>query len=454
MAGLAPDPIPAVLSRLAPFGQCWVAYSGGLDSTALLHALLAQGEPLLGRLRVVHLDHGLHPRSADWAEQCRRHCESLGLPFRRCRLGLRPVPGASLEAVAREARYRAFASLLEPGDLVATAHHRDDQAETLLLALLRGSGVHGLAAMPVIAPLGQGRLVRPLLDVSRATLESYVRGLGLSWIDDPSNALVEMDRNYLRHRVLPLLHARWPGVSAVLARSAGHCAEAASHLDGVATDWLTRCAGARPGTLSRPALLGLERPQCKAVLRLWLRRGGFGAPNARLLDRILDEVLPARADADPVVSWRGCAVRRYRDQLFALPPLPPSPAGRVIAWSTAPEAAPLRLPDGLGWLQWSRAAAPSAWSWPPGEDLTIRFAPIGQSCRARATGPRRPLKKLFQDAGIPPWLRHYIPMLFVGEALVAIAGLCGCSTDGLPGDLGDSVRWTGHPWEGLGFFRD
>lgn len=453
MAGLAPDPIPAVLSRLVPFDQCWIAYSGGLDSTALLHALLDQGEPLLGRLRVVHIDHGLHPSSADWAEQCRLHCESLGLPFRLYRLGLRRVPGASLEAVAREARYRALASLLGSGDLMLTAHHQDDQAETLLLALLRGSGVHGLAAMPVETHLGLGRLVRPLLEVPRAALERYVRGLGLSWIDDPSNDALRMDRNYLRQRILPRLRERWPGASVTLARSAAHCGEAARILDGVAAELLARCLGERPGTLAISALGGLEWAWRKAVLRLWLRQRGFVAPPTRQLACILDELLPARADADPLVAWTGCEVRRYRDDLFALAPLPPSPAGLALTWVVGPGSDSLELPGGLGRLQWLAGGTE-----PPGlacqrQVLTIRFGPTGHSCRPRATAPRRPLKKLFQDLGVPPWLRQYVPMIFIDEQLVAVAGLCGCLVEGQDLARVETVAWLGHPWEGLGLLQ-
>jgi tRNA(Ile)-lysidine synthase len=179
------------------------------------------------------------------------------------RLHLTPIPGESLEATAREARYRALADMLRPGDLMLTAHNQDDQAETLLLALLRGSGVHGLAAMPREAGLGRGRLVRPLLDVPRATLEQYVRSFGLSWIEDPSNASLRMDRNYLRNSVVPLLRARWPGFSATLSRSAGHCAEAAQLVDGLAAELMEACVGAHPGTLGIRALGALERSRAR-----------------------------------------------------------------------------------------------------------------------------------------------------------------------------------------------
>jgi tRNA(Ile)-lysidine synthase len=448
MTGGVPERLAEVLRRLGPFGDCWVAFSGGTDSTALLHAAATRPDHAPGTLRAIHIDHGLHPDSPLWAEHCRRICHTLGVPLVvRC-LNLEPIPGESLEATAREARYRALAKVLRPGDLMLTAHNQDDQAETLLLALLRGSGVHGLAAMPREAGLGRGRLVRPLLDVPRATLEKYVRAFGLSWIEDPSNASDRMDRNYLRNGVVPLLRARWPGFSATLSRSAAHCAEAAQLVDGLASELMDVCAGAHPGTLGIRALMALERSRCKVVLRLWLRRRGFALPDRRHLARILDEVLPARADADPLVAWFGCEVRRYRDDLFALDPLPPSPGALTIG--RAPSGTPpvLELPPGLGWLQWEDTS--------DGSELapTVRFGLTEQTCRPRPTSRQRTLKNLFQEAGIPRWLRPYVPLVFSGDILIAVAGVCGCHDASRDQTTHEVPQWHGHPWESLGLFRD
>ncbi|RKT43325.1 tRNA lysidine(34) synthetase TilS [Thiocapsa rosea] len=455
MTGRVPERLAEALCRLGPFGDCWVAFSGGTDSTALLHAAAARADDVPGTLRAIHIDHGLQPDSPLWADHCRRICDVLGVPLVvRC-LHLKPIPGESLEATAREARYRALAAVLRPGDLMLTAHNQDDQAETLLLALLRGSGVHGLAAMPRESELGQGRLVRPLLDVPRATLAQYVRFFGLSWIEDPSNASLRMDRNYLRNRVVPVLRARWPGLSATLSRSAGHCAEAAHLVDGLASELMDRCAGAHPGTLGIRALGGLGGSRRKAVLRLWLRRRGFALPDARHLERILDEVLPACADADPLVAWFGCEVRRYRDDLFALAPLPPPPGALMIR--RAPSGVPpvLALPKGLGWLQWADASGGSEQARRAEMATTTRvcFGSIGQTCRPRPTSRRRTLKNLFQETGIPRWLRPYVPLVFSGETLIAVAGVCGCCDESRDQAAHEIPQWLGHPWEDLGLFR-
>jgi tRNA(Ile)-lysidine synthase len=448
-----PERLAETFRRLGPFGDCWVAFSGGTDSTALLYAAATRPDHSPRTLRAIHIDHGLHPDSPRWAEHCRRICDALGVPLMVYRLNLKPIPGESLEATAREARYRALAAVLRPGDLMLTAHNQDDQAETLFLALLRGSGVHGLAAMPREAELGRGRLVRPLLDVPRATLEQYVRSCGLSRIEDPSNASVRIDRNYLRNSVVPLLRARWPGLSATLSRSAGHCAEAAQLVDGLASELMEACGGACPGTLGIRALGALERPRRKAVLRLWVRRRGFVLPDRRHLARILDEIIPARADADPLVAWSGCEVRRYRDDLFALDPLPPSPGALTIR--RAPSGTPprLELPTGLGWLQWSAATDASQQARQSQAPPTVRFGTTGLTCRSRPTSRRRTLKNLFQEAGIPRWLRPYVPLVFSGDTLIAVAGVCGCHEETHGGGTHELPQWRGHAWEDLALFR-
>ncbi|NCA69971.1 MAG: tRNA lysidine(34) synthetase TilS [Sphingobacteriia bacterium] len=451
MAGPAPARLAEVLARVVPFADCWIAFSGGLDSTALLHAALAQRESLPGRLRAVHVDHGLQAGSSDWAAHCLAVCAALDVPLVVRRLDLRLGRGESLEAVARESRYRAMLSLLDAGDLLLTAHHREDQAETLLLALLRGSGVSGLAAMPTVSARGGGRLVRPFLELPRAVLEEYVSGLGGAWVEDPSNQAWHLDRNYLRHAVMPMLRARWPAADATLARSAGHCAEADAIIEEVADGLLAECAGARPGTLGIGRLLGLSRPRRKAVLRLWLRRQGRGAPDARQLERILDEVLTARADADPLVAWTGCEVRRHRDDLFALSPLPPAPAGLTIRWSPVQGDPVLRLPQGLGRLCWPAARRGGE---PRPSLIEVGFGPIAQVCRSHPRRPRRSLKRLFQEAGIPVWLRPYVPLLLVDGQLLAVAGVCACASGEGEHPGVDVPLWVGHPWEALALFRD
>lgn len=443
MSGFDPVQLAARLASFASAPRCWIAFSGGLDSSVLLSAAAAIRAQIPGALHAVHIDHGLQTDSGLWAARCQSRCEALAVPLVIRRLGLQPPPGASIEAIAHTARYRAFVELLGPGELLLTAHNRDDQAETLLLALLRGSGVQGLAAMPFAAPLGAGHLVRPLLDVTRDTLSAYARAQGLDWSEDPSNGDTALDRNYLRHRILPLLRERWPAVSTVLARSASHCAEAADLSERLAAATLAGLRGERRGTLDIPALSRLDRSLQKAALRLWIKQAGFTAPDARHLDRILDEVLPARADANPLVAWTGGEVRRYRDALFVLAPLPcpPSPATE-IQWSVGDVIATLELPQGLGRLVWRPAVDGKS----EPQRLRVRFGQTGLSCRISATGHARPLKKLFQEAGIPVWLRPYVPLIFADKSLLTVGGICRCRRQETAVASEVELHWLGHPW--------
>jgi len=446
MPAFSPQYLLSRLARLRDTRRCWIAYSGGMDSEVLLHAAAAVRDRLQPELRAVHLDHGLHPDAPQWADHCRASCTRLGVPVEVLMLAVQPRRGESLEAAAREARYAALAALLEPGDLLLTAHHRGDQAETLLLALMRGSGVRGLAAMSVVSPLGTGRLVRPLLDVGRAELLAYAQGHGLGWVNDPSNQDLARDRNFLRHRVLPLLAQRWPAAEVALARSAGHCREADHLITDLAAQTAAGLRGGRPGSLSISRLRRLDPALGRAVLRHWIAERGFRPPDAKHLGRILGEVMTARADATPLVAWRGCEVRRHRDDLFALLPLPPVPGSEPLLWSMDV----LQLPSGLGRLRLldsDGAKMEPTVVWAGG--LSVRFGAQGATCWDRARGHHRSLKNLFQEGGVPAWLRPYVPLVFAQGALIAVAdvSLCGPSrTDRRPGF---ALRWEGCPWEDL-----
>ncbi len=437
----------AVLRGFTDAPRYWVAYSGGLDSSVLLDLVAGLREPLALRLSAVHVDHGLHPASGVWAQRCASRCEELGVPLVVRRIDVPKTAGQGPEAAARAARYAALAGLLGPGDPMLVAHHRDDQAETLLLALLRGAGVRGLAAMPDVAPLGQGYLVRPLLGFPRAALRSYAEARGLDWIDDPSNLDLDLDRNWLRGQVLPRLVERWPATDRTLARSAGHCAEAAVLVERLAAVEAARVRGGCLGTLSVVGLGALDPVLCRAVLRHWLAALGLPTPDSRHLARVIDEAMTARVDASPLVAWPGCEVRRYRDDLFAMAPLSPSVQGRELPWASGV----LDLPAGLGRLHLRDAAgtdvSPETLGWGP---LRVRFGVQGLRCRPQGGARHRPLKHLYQEAGVPPWLRGYVPLVFAGNTLVAVGDLWLCAGE-RPGDRLDlKLVWVGHPW--LGFW--
>lgn len=406
-----PEQLLQNLHRLPQAKRYWIALSGGLDSTVLLHAL----SQLRLSLAAIHVDHGLSPESANWSRQCRDLCEGLGIELVEQQVEVNRQ-GKGLEAAAREARYTAFNSVLGEGEMLLTAHHQDDQAETLLLQLLRGGGVRGLAAMPECRPLGQGWLGRPLLHFSRQTLQAYAEDNGLSWVDDPSNFDTSLERNYLRHELMPQLEERQQGVKAVLARSADHFAESSELLDELAEQDLAGIEN-KASWLSISGLLKLNPARQRNVLRFWFRHQGLAVPDSRNLKRVFDELIPAGEDAEPLVHWPGAEVRRYRERLFAMPPLAALDEELfMFPW-------PGELPEGLGKLTTERVLGKGIKEAYLQNKLTVGWRQGGERIAPPGRSGHHSLKKLYQEAGIPPWERQRRPLIYIDGELAQVAGL-------------------------------
>ncbi|GAB2492189.1 tRNA lysidine(34) synthetase TilS [Arenimonas alkanexedens] len=386
-----------------------VAFSGGMDSTVLLHWLASSPAIRSDGLRVLHVDHGLHPDSAAWAAHCADFCRKHDLSLEICRVAVDGA-GRGLEAAAREARYGALAAGLQPGERIALAHHRDDQAETVLLRLLRGAG-DGLAAMRPLRPFGPGWLWRPLLGAPRTALARYAREHGLAWVEDPSNAHDRADRNYLRHHVLPRLTERWPQADAGLARSASLLAGQVELLADEDARRLAQVQGLDPATLSVPALLGLAPGWRDRVLRLWVNSLALPPLSAEGLRAINEELIPAREDGEPRLSWSGAVVRRWRDLLHAGPELPPLPADFACVWDGR---VPLSLPSGdlFSLSPTGSFAAP----------LQVRARQGGERLVLAGRGHSSELKQVLQALGLPPWLRARLPLLFDADGVLLAAG--------------------------------
>ncbi len=407
-----------------------VGFSGGVDSTVLLHLLYearAQGV-LIAPLHALHVNHVMQADADHWQEHCRDVCATLQVPFDAVRVPVVPLAGASLEETARDARHAVFAAALQPGEVLALAQHRDDQLETVLFRLLRGSGAAGLAGMPRSRPCGRGVLLRPLLKAGREDLLSFARARKLVWIEDVSNANERFDRNFLRGTILPLLSGRWPGLAGAVQRSARLSGEAALLLDDLAAIDLAPTGQPIAGTLCVDALLPLSEMRQRNALRLWLQQlcaqKAFAAPTHQVLERLVTEVLPAEPDAEPLLTWgegnAAVELRRYRNLLHVFAPLPVLP--EALSWST--ERGSLTLPGPLGALE---LVASGGKGLPRDrlKDVQVRFRNGGELVKA-AGRPTRPLKKFLQEAGIPPWLRERVPLLYVGGELVAVADLLIC----------------------------
>ncbi|MGH8030369.1 MAG: tRNA lysidine(34) synthetase TilS [Arenimonas sp.] len=412
------DPSPSRLDLPAlPAAPILVGLSGGMDSTVLLHALAADPAARARGLRAIHVDHGLHVASLDWAEHCIRACAELGieLAVRRMRV---VGDGCGPEAAARSARLAAFADELRPGEWLAVAHHQEDQAETLLLRLLRASGGEGLAAMRPTRPFARGTLWRPLLELPRSRLRAYADAHGLRWIEDPSNAQVVFDRNFLRHRVLPVLAERWPRAAASLGRSATLLAGDADLLAEETARRLAQLQGLDPGVIARGRLQA-ESPAWRArLLRAWIASLGLAPLPARSLAAIEADLLPARDDAQACVAWPGAEVRAWRDGLYADAGRPALPADWSVTW------------DGRGALPLPTGHALSCVDTGGGDPLPAlaTLAPLRLSARQGGERLRLPgrththaVKKLLQALDVPPWERERLPLAHAADGeLVAV----------------------------------
>ncbi len=407
-----------------PKAPCyWVAYSGGLDSHVLLHTMAQIRERLRGSLRAIHVHHGLQSEADQWLQHAIDESQRLDIELTALKLDLQPAKGESLEAVARDARYQAMGALLGRGDMLLTAQHQNDQAETLLLQLMRGSGPSGLAAMPELVALGEAWLVRPLLDITRAELLNYAQQHKLSWVEDGSNADLRFDRNYIRHQLMPLIERRWPAANSTIARSARHCAEAQQLIDHLAAGDFLQVRVRGNNRLSVTALRQLPVPRCRAVLRHWITMQGFQSPSAVQLERIVTEVLDAAEDRLPLVAWDGAEVRRFRDQLFLMVPLLPHEPSTILAWDDGPL---LSLPSGLGLLH-VRIGSEALDVWSQGR-VEVRFRRGGERCQRQGEAVSRPLKKVFQESlKIPPWLRDRVPLIYINDELAAVADFFLCA---------------------------
>lgn len=399
--------------RTAPAWR--IAFSGGLDSSVLLHLLAdwarhAQLPPLFA----IHVHHGLQAVADDWPEHCAQFCARLDIPLQIVKVQV--APGASLEQAARHARYAAFSERLEQGELLLSAQHRDDQAETLLFRLVRGAGVRGLAAMPAIRSLGRGKLVRPLLDCSRAELQAYAQSRGLVWVEDPSNADERFSRNFLRSQVMPLLAERWPQVTANIARSARHQGEAQQLLDELAemdlaaAHGVSACPWLTLPSLELSAVSALSDARQRNLLRYWL------APLTRLPDSDhwagWCDLRDAATDAAPIWKLADGELHRADGRLWWLsgdwlrPLQPLDLPGDALVDS-------FELP-GNGRVQLSGELPQGRWH--------LRYRLGGESLQVPGRG-RRDLKRLLNEMRAPAFVRSRLPLLFDGDELVAVANL-------------------------------
>lgn len=397
----------------------WIGFSGGLDSTVLLHALVQLNLPVT--LRALHINHQISPNADAWQRQCAQFCTQLNLPFHAEKVRVKNT-GKGIEDAAREARYKVFEQHVGAGDYLFTAHHSNDQAETLLLRLMRGTGPRGLAAIAGERKLaGGGKLIRPLLHFSRTELEVYAHKQQLSWVDDESNQDDHYDRNFLRNQVVPLLQMRWPVFMRKWQQTAELCAQQEILLEEFAQQDLERAnirverAGQSIDLLWLKSLSSARRQN---LVRFWLRTANCESPETAHWQQLETQLFSAREDANVDITWAQNSLRPYQDRLFLLPVELPVLELRLVEV----------IADGNSGIKYLRANLPG---------LQIRYRTGGERCKPMGRNHSQTLKKLLQEYQLEPWLRDWVPLVYSEENLVAVGDLWVC--DGYVAAAGDSA---------------
>lgn len=362
-----------------------IAYSGGIDSHVLLHALASLQAELSLSLRVIHINHGIHVDSKKWAQHCELMSHQLNIPYRSYEINIQKNNGDSLEEAARDARYAIFSEMMNSNDVLLTAHHESDQAETYLLQLCRGAGIPGLSCMPVMKSFSKGHHARPLLFVPKKQILQYAQQHALNFIEDSSNFNTNFSRNFMRHEVLPLLDQHYPNVASAIARSAAHTQEANYLLDELAAEILENIKGSKLNTLSIKKLSELSLVKQKCVLRYWIKKLNIKLPNSKKFEELIYQMHHAANDRSMKIEWDNACVRKYRDDLYLLT------NSKII----------YEIPEEF-------------------KNNEIKYRQGGEIIFYK--NHHRELNKCFQAWGIPPWERDTIPLIYVGGTIVCIPG--------------------------------
>ncbi|GAB7229633.1 tRNA lysidine(34) synthetase TilS [Vibrio rotiferianus] len=414
-----------VLDRYYQSGSKIVlAFSGGVDSRLLLELLSRYQQvnstgnnPI--KCHAVYVHHGLSSNADDWADKCLMWAEQVGITCSVEQVSLDINSGDSIELLAREARYQVLSKHIQAGDLLLTGQHADDQVETFLLALKRGSGPKGLSSMAESMPFAGGMLVRPLLAIKREQIEAAAKEEGLDWVEDESNQDTRYDRNFLRHRIVPDLSERWPSIHQAVQRSASLCAQQEALLDELLGAVFERALKSDL-SLSIDELATHSDLVRARLIRMWLAKLNANMPTQVQLNLIWNEVGLAQQDANPKLQLKQGEVRRFQNRLYWV-----TETADVTTWQSDIQTdTALVLPERLGELTLNTSSEQATIALPPQPELLrVTFNPEGLSAHPTTRNHSRKLKKLFQEYNVPSWLRRQIPILMYQNQVVAVAGL-------------------------------
>ncbi len=415
---LSSEIIESLLNQHKPFVNVYVGYSGGVDSHVLLH-LCTSIKILEGKITAVHVHHGLQAEADEWVVHCQKAAESLGVNFLPIHVDAKASPGESPEETARNVRYAALKLLVTADDALLVAQHRDDQLETVLLQLFRGAGLRGLSGIPESIFFGPSLMLRPLLNFSKDEIVEYAKAQNLQWIEDPSNQLNDFDRNFLRNDVIPLLKQRWPACAKTVSRSARHCAEAQVIVTAVADELFYPVFSKSSKTLCVTQLQAHKNPRQHLIIRHWFQSLGLRMPAQAFIERIQAEVIAAREDSDPILVGSGFFIRRYRDRLYCIKQAEQEPLPDMN-WSDGETFINFAIHRRLSYSPSSAGILLDRWQ---KSKVTVKFRSGGEKIRLPNRNEHHTLKNLFQEAGIPPWERELIPLVYLDNKLAAVGDL-------------------------------
>lgn len=446
------DAMPVLSPQSSAAPTIAIAYSGGLDSAVLLQLARQYTQEKGAALIAFHIHHGLSPNADQWLEHCRAACAAAGVPFDCRRVSLAKREDSGTEEAARNARYAALGSLCveHNASLLLTAHHLDDQAETVLLQLLRGSGVAGLSGMDTAnrAPdmLGNPSLVmaRPLLALSRAELEQFAQAYGITFVDDESNRDPRYARNALRHQVMPALAASFPGFQQRFARSAQHMQGTQRLLVEMAAQDLAVSQAGDALDIDQIRLLSADRAD--NLLRYWFALRGIRMPSAAWLLEMRTQLLEAKADAQLCVTHADCHIRRHRNHVFITPKFADDPAEMEPLPFTWNGEASLHFPAYHGSVHFDVVVDPNesgiAADWLRGKACLVHYRQGGERLKLAANRPTKSLKYHYQAVDIPAWERERLTMVSSGGKLLFAAGLgMDCKQFVADGTARIRIRW-------------
>ena len=427
------------LEQFQHANKFWIAYSGGMDSSVLLHLFFLNKEKIEHAIEVIYVNHGLQEEANSWGEFCQQQCEKYGFPFTQLEIEEDCPKGESVEAWARDNRYKLIESLSNENDALFTGHHLDDQIETFFLQAFRGAGTRGLSSMPLISKKKKYIHARPLLNCSRKELEGYAIGQNLIWQNDASNRDSRFDRNYFRHEIAPLIENRWPAYRDTINRLIDNQQESSTLLNELAVTDINNALS--ENAINLDAVKSLSVARQKNLLFVWLQQLGFQTPGSSQMERVISDVINSDPEKSPCVNWAYVEIRRYKNYLYALKATTDFNNESEFVWkpntvlNLYEETLSATEEKGIG-LSKEKLKE---------EQLVVRFRQGGEKIKPANASHSKTIKQLFQEKSVLPWYRDKVPLIYVNDELAVIPGFCVDEKYAAKNDeISWDINWSGH----------